>query len=899
MPYLLPLSVPAELVDERGVVPRNDFVQRHTRALVTPGGDLLVATDLFYNYTRYDSADRRSLRAWVLTRFDTTLAFAGQQVLESLTHTLTHVPERGREAYSFNDTVRFGLTGTGERVFGTEKNRTYVVDDAGAVVRAWDVLRPGEGADDSPGISEAIATPDGGFVALRGHGELLRAAPGTHLSDGLGGLRPLTDVATVGAAAEAGWYRGYVGEVAALDERICIPFLCRSSRSGYVEASSFRYALVDARGRWVGNLPLGAADSPYEPRKAPHPEVVAHPTLPGWVTRSQAAFHLFDPDGEPLARVPVSEDPRLKEVRKLHVLGVGPRGELLLVHRAHDTLVVTAPVTGPEALEPALVEVASGYRKAWGRLKKRVRWDGRFVGFGDGAPEPIVASKTPKKRAPVVEPTPPAAPTEPAESPEQAVVRRPSDPAARQLLADALLEQGDPLGERIAVAIQLQHAQGESRRVLQARADSLDMDHMDAWRAAWNTPHPVIRDRWLGLPSTVTLERPVDVGTLGPQLDPLPIRELNVERHGVRDLKKLAELPSWPRLERLRISADSKKKLGKSAATWLAANAPAGLRRLTLYRVELPGAQAAALVGGRPELRELWLRRCLTSDDALVALSAAGGGVQTVRELSLAWTPLSEVGIGSLAAWTALRTLVLRDCGLSDSWAGLDLQLPIHTVDLYDNARLGRNGLAWWLGSCPDLTGLAVPRQIGTTDLMPVLEALERLRSLDVHGADREVQQAVLEALPGAHALEELVLGHEGLAGSMAYVRSAPSLRRLSCIFGGLGDDDLAVLAEAHGVQEMKLGDGFGDAGVRSLCAGANALRRLHLQSGAVTEVGMAAALARPELEHLELWGARLDRADPVLAVEPGATVRLYRCSFGSGVQRALREHLGARLRVD
>lgn len=155
------------------------------------------------------------------------------------------------------------------------------------------------------------------------------------------------------------------------DDRVLVPQLALPMRSG--NSRPCYYVVLDRHGEQVGLLPLD--DDPTLPRRFPHTLCLAHGPLDGWVMRTEKAFHVFDRDGGRDLRAAL-DDRRLSPLRKLQLFGVGHAGELVFLHPEQHTLLVTAPVTKLEALEPSLEAAAAIYRSAHRRLKKAAAWNG-------------------------------------------------------------------------------------------------------------------------------------------------------------------------------------------------------------------------------------------------------------------------------------------------------------------------------------------------------------------------------------------------------------------------------------------------------------------------------------------------------------------------------------------
>ncbi len=383
MAHVLPISIPDSLIRERGVVPANDFGHSHASMAFGPTGRGYLFSELFYNYYRYDNADNRDLNTHLVTIFDRAWNIERVVILEDVMHDMTHDDAGG---YVFNNThARPTITQAGDVVFSCSDRPAITLDPELATRRP-----PRE-----PG--GLLVTHDGAEIILR-EGDLL-SIDGHEVGSLMKGEN------TYATRVEFDEYRGYAGEITALDrDRICISHYASMSRGGFLDHSAFRYTLLDHAGAIVARLPLGEADSPYRPTNAPHHGCFPARALPGWITRSEAAFHLFDRDGKRTLRIGVVDE--LEPIEPFALLGAAPTGEILLVHRKHHTLVVTDPVRAPSDLEPALLAIAQAYKAEHARLKKAVpREKNRFLGFEPRSSPlgsaPAKPAKKSKAKAPV------------------------------------------------------------------------------------------------------------------------------------------------------------------------------------------------------------------------------------------------------------------------------------------------------------------------------------------------------------------------------------------------------------------------------------------------------------------------------------------------------------------
>ena len=204
----------------------------------------------------------------------------------------------------------------------------------------------------------------------------------------------------------------------------------------------------------------------------------------------------------------------------------------------------------------------------------------------------------------------------------QRILDAPDDDRPRQVLADWLLERGDPRGTFIALQCEAARATDrERRRDLQAQATALLEQHREAW-----TPKGLPRD------AGVFQRGFLDDVSLGPEgfeahwaaLErTTPVRRLQLWGLDGAQLARFLGAPGATRLAQLDLS---RTPLGDEGAQALAA-APAlrGVRRLTLYACELgpDGVGALARSPHLAALEALDLSGNRLGNGALVALATS------------------------------------------------------------------------------------------------------------------------------------------------------------------------------------------------------------------------------------------------------------------------------------
>lgn len=909
MTYVLPLPLPASLVAEQRIIPKNDFSHAHLGVSFSADGRAFVTSDLFYNYTRYNAGDG-DYRALLVTELSPSFDLTRVVVLSELAHRLTHVVRDGVAHYDFGSDLRAAVAlPDGALVFGNAKDRTVVLDPTlGRELLRMDPLEGG-----ARGVSDLAPLPSGALFALRARNELCVGVTAQDLVATVGALRPVATALGEGSlAAASGFaaYRAYVGDLSALDDdRAVLSFFSVMSRGGYLDRSAFRYLVVDREGKTVAALPLGEADSPYLGRGEGTFACVAHRKSRSLITRSEHALHVFDRDGAPRLRFPIKDDESHAALRPLHLFGAAPGGELLFVHRKHHTLVVTDPFDDARALPEALEHVAASYKSALARLKKAVPVEGgRFLGFeARSTPATAVPAKAPKPKK-VAAPSPsepvPAAPAQPAGSPEEAVAFAPTDAAVAAVYADWLGQRGDTLGEYLSTALALEALAPETDRAELERAMARQWQaHGRGWLARWNTPIAIVSEstpRTFGLPNHAKVaEVPSSVERLDEQLGRLPLRSLRLEDLGSRDVAKVLTGITPRGLGSLSISGDSKHKLTGVAIKPLLAQVWPALRSLTLSRVELSARDARALLEQQTELSVFGLFQCGITSDKVAELGASPAATR-LRELWLSSNPLGSEVLRHLGAFAALTRLSLASTGLTDTLpADLSAELSVEALDLGSNAAAGEV-VAWLVDHAPRLRELTLPTQLRPLAIDAIRRAAPRLERVEMSYANPESRRDLLtRALADAQSLTRLDMGGGDGGGLLARAIALPSLVELT--LGGVEDADVVELAaRGHGrIESLRLEGPVSDRAARTLGASSKlpALKSLTVSSRALTASGVASlvGLAR---EELGAWYATIDDALPLLDAPLHGRLTLLHCNMTRAARSKLEARWGGRLRA-
>lgn len=300
----------------------------------------------------------------------------------------------------------------------------------------------------------------------------------------------------------------------------------------------------------------------------------------------------------------------------------------------------------------------------------------------------------------------------------QAVLDAPDAVEPRLVLADWLMERGEPRGEFISLQCALADRPGRSsRREYTGRAAELLRQHAGAWLAPVAPLQPKKRHRtgWDPSPFRVDgaefrlgfVDRVVaDAGALGEHGEALwrvePVRELEVVGATMKAVAALARQPFLERVRRLILRG----RVGDRGARALAASPHLGkLERLNLAGTQIGDDGAAALAGSAVlRCRMLALTGNPIGDDGIAAL-AASPVLAGVERLYLARTGITDAGVAALASSPhagALRQLglgSLGDLGDRGARALVDSRwlVNLRTVEIdgcYDVSRRARKALA-------------------------------------------------------------------------------------------------------------------------------------------------------------------------------------------------------------
>ncbi len=463
------------------------------------------------------------------------------------------------------------------------------------------------------------------------------------------------------------------------------------------------------------------------------------------------------------------------------------------------------------------------------------------------------------------------------------VLADPDDLDLRSVLADRLLEDGDPLGEHLRLALALEELETDDprREPLAAEARAIRRCHVGSWtRAIASIPSlrrrlPLHRCWGLhrGLVEELTCSSATVVDALAEAVRVAPIRRLRVT-----GLDSLGEEPGWaerlaaqPALRQLRVLDLDVNLEEAQALVILSSPHLVRLEELHLTGVTPAVARAVATVPACAGLLRLSLRR---------GEGIGAGGAAAIAELPLASLTLIAQGIGAqgiaaLARMTTLRELRLEGEPLGPQGAWVLASAPalagLRELAL-GGATLGVRGCAALAASreLAQLRVLSLGQGCGFNGqaLAPMLAdwALGSLRALRTHGPLRArgavllARQRVLPPLEEL-ALEAAQLGDDGASELAAW--RPPALTRLSLPGNRIGAAGMAALADGPllaQVRELDLSvNRCGDDGGQALAAAPwlEHLRSLRLRYNWLSTTGLRALLERlPAAERLSLGEA-------------------------------------------
>jgi uncharacterized protein (TIGR02996 family) len=425
-----------------------------------------------------------------------------------------------------------------------------------------------------------------------------------------------------------------------------------------------------------------------------------------------------------------------------------------------------------------------------------------------------------------------------------AVVAAPDDEAARRVLADRLLEAGDPQGEFIQLACDAE-ALPESdplRTEITARLDELRSRHFLAFSRRLRAVKPFNGSSYAasfvfhrGFPDAILAHDAHVVDVLPDVAKVSPFRAFNLDQATPDAVRNLARLPE---LTRVRV-------LYLRAAEW-----------------RFEGALLDLFASPHLErLEVLWLAGDLTPAD--IEAMARCRALDRLSELHLLGdqekTPVDAVLRSPLAA--SLHTLVLWSVSIDpETLVGLT---GLRSLELC-GARFGAEGAALFARKAPRLVSLKLLRcDVGKKKGLAALarsSALAGLETLMLFGmfAGKEVGP-LLDAIE-LPELRTLALGGavrtEGARALANAATKFAGLRALSLHSANIRDDGARALAGAHFPRLESLNltlNGIGHEGMAALSGGPllNTVRRLSLRNNKCGSKGGEALARAPALKNL------------------------------------------------
>ena len=400
------------------------------------------------------------------------------------------------------------------------------------------------------------------------------------------------------------------------------------------------------------------------------------------------------------------------------------------------------------------------------------------------------------------------------------VLARPGDVVGLRVLADRLLEQGEPLGDFLRLSLDR-----EALTPFEPRWDelgwallALERRHFPAWtRDLWGDLTPRLERRvsaFRGLPSTLECTGPGWHALEPARLAQVPIAAVHFDDRAPGAVKRLMGTGLLSRLSKLVIGGQA---VMADVGKLLASPALSGLEHL-----ELPWADGVCLswlanLAALPRLRTLSLSAGGMPLPVVDVAPLVSLKLPALRELTLSSLPLGEAGAAHLAASTfALEQLTLSRCDLGTTGG----------VTLLSSSMVSR------------LKGLLLPH----TELSPKgLVALSELKAPDLLQLDVSGQGTLGKRFPSfvesfaLPKLRRLVLSNNALreagAGALASSKAFANVASLELNGCSLKDEGFAALAKAKHL---------------------GALRQLDLAGNSATHVGIKAFVKAPFLKSLQ-----------------------------------------------
>jgi uncharacterized protein (TIGR02996 family) len=454
------------------------------------------------------------------------------------------------------------------------------------------------------------------------------------------------------------------------------------------------------------------------------------------------------------------------------------------------------------------------------------------------------------------------------------VIAHPNDDEPRLVYADVLTAEGDPHGELIIIQCELARARARTidELVFLPREDPSTFLRCARLMRRQNELLALHRERWVvdALGFKPAEYHRVDFERGFPQDVTLHSKEV------VRGVKHLLERSPLRALEILHTAEPDIQELAK-----LAKQSLSSLRVLKLLEHQkLTSETRATLLDVAPALEHLELRR-----PSVIDVPTLGRASSSLKTLDIGWADLDADAVDALAKLPCARTLRSLGIASARSEAAL-LTLEKKRFPVLDALDLTATGLTDGMlrGLATTATGVRFPRKLllggskfgvgGSVALMsmPALAAVDEL-DLKWNELGDDGVRAIADS-PHLSALRVLSLCtvrfSDAGARALAQSRSA-RLRVLDARGNLLGADGVAAIvgSERHTLEDLDYGyrghkkGRPGDAVLEAVTSEsrASSLRRLSMQSAAISNVG-AAALAKSihlaDLRSLDLYDNRI-----------------------------------------
>ncbi len=359
------------------------------------------------------------------------------------------------------------------------------------------------------------------------------------------------------------------------------------------------------------------------------------------------------------------------------------------------------------------------------------------------------------------------------------VLENPDDLHPRQVLGDALQEQGDPYGEFITLQCQLAATpadeQGLEQLQMLARCRALFSVHGLHWLGRW--PMGKIPDFERGFPHHLSL-----------------------------DANELAEHAGWlfksaPTLRSVRLTNEDPAQWGAGLSRLLMSRGLDTLRSLALPIALMPAdVEALASLQGLENLHALTFQGGTVAERGIQALVQSAFR-RSLRELTFefdaGWGSRWPVALGAFEltsfasranelpdiahTFPGLKTLKLAEAPLAHV-RGITTLAQLETLEL-DRVQLGRKGLDALRAGHATVRRLALTREPHALDVLDKEDRWPRLQSLDLRGAGvTDDQLAKLVERPFVQRLRRLGLENNLLTDKSAATlagAAVPQLQRL------------------------------------------------------------------------------------------------------------------------